>query len=180
MKRFQRLLRFSEKHIYNNFHISKGIYEVSDQCAIDLLIGAIKLESLIVVSISTFSVLPMYSLLVKKEYDLPVPIVLPFTEPETPRGFWMNMPHQMMYCVFGLLAIALIELVTCILKNTVAASSSIICQMFKDLDKNLHSPDKFEIEQIKMFYNNLKQVQDFDRFQLNLFFVCLIIITKIQ
>lgn len=62
-----------------------------------------------------------------------IPILFPFSDLESVNGIIVNILNQMFIAVVGISAVISIEIVTCILKNSVYTIAAIIC----------HSIDRF-------------------------------------
>lgn len=135
-----------------------------DNCAINLTVDTALFQLLLVGSMTFLVVSPIYSFFVLHEYELPIPIVLPFVDPDAPSGFKINLVNQITFAVFGSIVVVSFEFLICMLKNSVIVTVAAINCQIEELDESLTSNDRMNIEQIKRFHNVLVQIQDFDRY----------------
>lgn len=71
-------------------------------------------------------IVPIYEIVFKKEYVNIVPIILPFLDPQSKKGFYANLINQLVFGFYGVFACLGIELITCALKNSLSVTASVI------------------------------------------------------
>lgn len=133
--------------------------------AISLLIGSIKIFSLIFLANVFACVGALFKIFVKNEKELIIPVILPFIDPDTDEGFFINFLSLVPSCAIGVILIPATELLTCVLKNSVSVAAAIIensLQEFGDLLKDRNP--QFSAENSKRFRNIAMQIMDYNRF----------------
>lgn len=78
---------------------------------------------------------PIYKTFIKNEKELIVPVILPFNDPETENGFYINYANQGITCGIGVIMISASEILTCLLKNSVALTAAVIENLLKHWQK---------------------------------------------
>lgn len=161
--RYQRIYWFAGDFVYPNLKNTSKNYAVCDRMAVLLLIRSLQISSLVLVSLFLMYCVPLYKILILKENDMVVPILVPFVDPETTFGFLVNLLNQLTFCFYGVHAMFGIELVTCEVKNTFSVSAAVIkndLEMFADGFKGCK---EFSIRFDGQFKNILIKILDFDR-----------------
>lgn len=88
--------------------------------------------------------------------------VLPFTDPTTDLGFYINFVHQIVTLTIAFPGLFGIELVFCIVRNAIAVNAALITDSIQTLDENLRRDPTFSIERAWELRNLIVKVQDFD------------------
>lgn len=170
--RFQKLIFFAGDKIYTEHGQSNANYiKVTDESAIQLFMNTAKIIGMITVSMTIFCIFPIYAFIYRNEIQFPVPVLIPFTTLDTKIGLLVNVLNQAFTCLIGITGNYGIEIIACILKNTVWASASTICYSLDELTELLHEPEQREKKIMKTKYqlrNTLVQIQDFDRYILEI------------
>lgn len=162
--KFQSLLRFAGERIYTDDKSNGKYHRVVDQSAVQLLKETIKTLSLVSGSLAIFCFFPLYSIIFKNDLQFPLPVILPFTTLDTYNGLFVNVLNQFFICLLGFTGNCGIEIIACILKNTIWASAVPIRYEFDELTNELHELESAECVEIKFRLRNiLVQIQDFDR-----------------
>lgn len=155
---------YASKNVYANSNISQSNYKVCDRMATDLLLSSIKVTLLTYFSLILISLVPMYKLLFTNEREMIVPVILPFIDPDTVTGFYINLTNQLFTCFCGLIIIPGCEVISCILKNNCLSIAAVIengLTEFKDL---LINEKKFCDKHAYQFRNIILQILDFDKY----------------
>lgn len=168
-KQYYRLYNFSGDNIYANNENTPKNHKICDDQVIDLLAHSIKIVSLIIISLILMYCVPLFNILIRNQYDVIIPIILPFIDPQTKTGFYANLVNQLTFCFYGLVAITGIEMITCMLKNTILATSAIIDNELYEFEKLLKfKHDTFSPRLTWQFRNILVKIIDFNRLITNL------------
>lgn len=164
-KTFQSLIFFAIEKIYTDInHDSNCNYiRLCDESAIKLLKSTTKTIGIICVSMSLYIFFPIYMFITSNDIQLPIPVLLPFTDIKSIKGMIMNILNQLFIGLIGIAGNVGIEIITCILKNTVWASTVVICHSideFSNITVNFESKESINCH----FRNILIQVQDLHRY----------------
>lgn len=162
-EQYKRLYNFAGNCLYANSQNSAKTHEVCDKMAIDLLDGTIKITLLIFLSIEITCCAPLYKIFFTEEKEMIIPVILPFVDPDTQNGFYINLANQLVTCVYGVIIIPGTEMVTCILKNTISASAAIIENVLLEFEEMLQKSTEFSSKRSWQFQNMILQIMDFDR-----------------
>lgn len=127
--------------------------------AIELVTGTSKVLLLLAFSFGFITSAPLYKNLFTDEKEMIIPVILPFIDPETENGFSVNLISQLFCIAFGSIIIPAIEIVTCVLKNTVSTSAAIIENSLLVFKGCLKSDGNLNWE----FRNTIMKILDFNR-----------------
>lgn len=178
-KEYRRLYNFAGHFIYANSKSSLRNHSVCDRMAIDLLFSSLKTNTLLVFSISLSVCVPMYKMFYTDEREMFIPVILPFVDPDTENGFYLNLASQLITASFGAIAIPAIELVTCVLKNNVLATAAVVNNSILELKNQMESDGLFTMDRMWKFRNIILKTLDFDRFVQIFGFILLFLDQKI-
>lgn len=163
-KHLQGFVFFAGDNIYTDIYegSNPNYIRVCDQSAIKLLTTILKtcvLFNLVVVCL----VPPFY---LSNEIQLPVPVLVPFTDLESSMGIIINLCNQCYIIPYASIALLGIEITNCLVKNAIWAVAVAICFSVDELTaafKDRTSASK----RLNNFYfrNMLIQVQDLDRYE---------------
>lgn len=162
-KKYRYLYNFAGDYLYVSSKTPSSNNEVCNQMAIYLVTSTLKVLLLIVVSFSFIIVAPTYKNLFTDDKEMIIPVILPFIDPETDRGFYLNVASQLVISVFGAIPISGIEIVTCVLKNTVSLSTALIGNSLLEFKDCLELDNKFTYERMCQFRNIIVKISDFNR-----------------
>lgn len=107
---------------------------------------------------------PLYKIFFTDEYEMIIPVVLPFIDPETKYGFYINLGNQLVSCAYGLIIIPGTELMTCVLKNTISVTAAVIQNSLLEFDNLVQQNEAFSMEYAQGFQNIILKILDFDKF----------------
>lgn len=161
--RFYQIYNFAGDFIYTNNENTLNHQKVCDKQVVDLLMDSIKIVLLIILSLFFMYCVPLYNILIKNEYDVIIPNILPFVDPQTKTGFLANLANQLIFCFYGVIALTGIELITCVMKSGILATAAVIKNEFCELDEILQQNEKFSSNFTWQFRNILVKILDFDR-----------------
>lgn len=164
-KQYRYLYQFASNFLYANSETSKSKYSVCNRMAIDLVTSTSKVLVLIAFSFSFITCGPTYKNLFTDEREMIIPVILPFIDPETEMGFYINLISQLICLALGSLGIPSIEVITCILRNTISLSTAIIEDSLNELKNSLERDGNFSIEHAWQFRNIIIKILDFNRFK---------------
>lgn len=94
---------------------------VCNESAIKLLKSTALTIAIIIITLNIYLGFPVYSTLFAGEFQLPVAVYFSFTDYSTTYGIVINIVNNLFICIVGLLGLIGIEIITCMLKNTVWA-----------------------------------------------------------
>lgn len=101
-KLYTRAYNFSGNYVYANYKkTTPGNRIVCDKMAILLVTRSAKIGLLMVLSLTLMYCVPLYNILIKREFDTIIPIILPFVDPKSKIGFCANMTNQLTFCVYA-------------------------------------------------------------------------------
>lgn len=126
-----------------------------------------KLVMTMVFSLTVFALYPTYGFFVLKEKVLVMNIILPFLDPSTTRGFYINSAHLLFVSFFGILGNIGIELINCIIINNLNVGVDIVSFACNKLNSNLKAIKSYSVNLKRQFRNIFVQVQDLDRCVIN-------------
>lgn len=167
-KVYQSLAFFGGNKIYTNVdqQSNTGYIQVCDQSAIKLLKSTLTTLGIVIGSMNVYLGFPMYSYTFKHELQLPIPVLLPYTNDETPRGLLLNFANQVFVALVGLGGNIGIEIITCILKNNMVAGTAAIGHSVGEFTEMIKkSKEDLTMRRVMdyQFRNILIQLQDLDR-----------------
>lgn len=99
------MYNYSGKYIYANSGITARNYQICEKLANDLISGSIKICVLLAIAIDLSICAPLNKLTFKHEKELIIPVILPFINPDTDFGFYMNLGNQLVICLYGAIII---------------------------------------------------------------------------
>lgn len=169
---YQSLMFFAGNKIYTDFHrnSNRRYIHVCNQSAMKLLKNTLATLAIIVGSMNVYVSIPVMAAIKANQVPLPIPILVPFTTYDTNLGIIVNLSNQMFTASVGLAGNLGIEVITCILKNTVWVSTVVVGHSIDEYAKVIEENDpKTKLHSNQYFRNILVQVQDLDRYVLNLF-----------
>lgn len=138
---------------------------ICEQSAIILLLDTIKMLGVINVSSAIIPIFSLIALIMYGEIQLSVPVLFPFTDLETIEGFTINLVNQLFIGIVGLAGSIGIEILTCVLKDSVWITTAAISYAVDEISEKIEDPVLIpsEICIDNYFRNILAQVQDFER-----------------
>lgn len=99
--KLRRLYHFGAHNVYANSDISPKNRAVCDNMAIYLMTCTIRVNLMVFFSYSFLIWAPLYKNLYTDEHEMMLPIILPFTDPETDTGFTINLINQLISVLMG-------------------------------------------------------------------------------
>lgn len=163
-KMYQSLVFFGGEKIYKDQGFNLNYNRVCDRSAIKLLKDAGITLGIIVGSMNVYLGFPVFSYLFQHELNLPIPVLLPFTDEESSQGLLLNFFNQIFVALIGLSGNIGVEIITCILKNNVWAATAAIGYYVDEYSEIIDGTEEKLIRMMDLKYRNiLIQVQDLDR-----------------
>lgn len=163
-KQYKRLYNFAGEFIYANSGTSSKNHRVCNRMAIYLLSGSIKISLLMLFSVSLCVFPPLYKIFFTEKNEMIIPVILPYIDPDTKKGFYINLANQMVTCVYGTVIIPATELITCVLKNTVTSTAAIIENSLQEFEDSLQHTTIFSNKHALQFQNLILKMIDFDKY----------------
>lgn len=75
--------------------------------------------------------------------EMTIPVILPFVDPDTKNGFFINLTSQLVTCAFGIIIIPVGEQVTVVIKNNILAAAAMIDSDITTLKKSLELDEEY-------------------------------------
>lgn len=162
--RLQGLFCFSCDQMYKSHRATSNYTEICNENVNRLFRSALEDISLIVVSTVLLEAIPVYKVLLQHERMLLLPYFLPFTNPETKKGYYINQLHQMALGLIGYTTFFGTELAFQIIKNTTWFQVNAISYDLDNLNQSFNNQfDEFELKM--QFRNILLKVADNDSYR---------------
>lgn len=125
--------------------------------------SSIRVNLLMALSLSMTICVPLTRTLFTHEKEMILPVILPFIDPDTEKGFAINYVDQMITCIFGSCVLPATELMTCVLKNNAFAAAALIKDALNELTIRAKTEDDASEEFVHEFRNIILMILDFDR-----------------
>lgn len=155
---------FSGHFIYAISGSSGWRHVVCTRMVNQLIFDCIRISVLVAISLLLTFAYPLFLIVFFGQKHVLVPVILPFVDPYTDQGFYINLIHQINFGIFGSFAILGIEMTTCVNKNATMVAADYIQSNLEELENNLKNDSEFTIQRAQEFRNIIVQVQDFHRF----------------
>lgn len=162
-KTFQKLLFFGTDYIYQDSYENEKLKRLHSKSASVFIKSTMGIMFNIVFSASGFACYPMYLFWFKNERPMTIPIILPFTHPETTLGYYENIANQLVINVTGFFGNIGLECLTAFLINNVFVAVETLCFEMEEFAVGLKSGKIADMEKKLRLRNFLVQVQDIDR-----------------
>lgn len=162
-RKFRSLYNFGANFIYANSNTSRKNYVAYDKMAVNLVTSSIRVNLLVLLSYMMAVCVPMTKTLFTDENEMILPVILPFIDPDTDSGFFINYADQVITCMFGSCVIPGTELLTCVLKNNVMAAAIAIENSIIELKVRMMMNQDFTQEFVNEFRNIILRILDYDR-----------------
>lgn len=132
--------------------------------AFNLLICVIRVTLLQITSLLLVSIVPMYNILFTDDKEMIIPVILPFIDPNTTNGFYLNVANQLVISGFGAFIVPGSELVSCITSNNLTVTAHMINNSLIEFNELLNEQQKFTKKHMEQFEKIVKQISDFHGF----------------
>lgn len=167
-KRFQNLTLFAGEYIYRDDYETKAHSELSHKSAIHLMRSSVKVVLVVIVGLIGFLAVPFYEFFIMNQHPMPIPIYLPFVDHKTNSGYYINIAHQVTFGTVGINAALAIEIMNCLLKNSIYAAKESAIFSMDVLETLLKQDSTFSSNKKAEFKNVIVKIQDLDRFLIEL------------
>ena len=101
-EQYHRMYNFAGDFIYTNMKRTSKTYNVCNEMANDLIADSIKINTLVFIALDLACIGPLYKIFVQNEKELILPVILPFIDPDTEHGFYVNFVCQLVTCLIGM------------------------------------------------------------------------------
>lgn len=162
--KYRQMYNFAGEYIYAKNDGSPKHRYVCDRMAIDLVMSSLRVNCLLILSFQFIVILPIYKSLFTDQKEYPIPVILPFIDPETETAYYISLVTQYASSLFGAVIIPASELVVCVMKNTVTAMAAVIANNFEEFQNELNIDKSFTAHRVWKFRNIILQIMDFNRF----------------
>lgn len=109
----------------------------------------------------TYSIYPFYLFVMKGEHPNLIPIVLPYTDPDTNWGYYINLANQAIIAAAGITGNFAIEIGVLALTNNLWAASDVINYDLNEIVLGFKRGETKEVRSAKL-RNIFVQIQDVD------------------
>lgn len=109
-----------------------------------------------------YAIYPFYLYLAEGSHPMPIPIILPFTDPETNTGYYLSLANQGFIMCLGIIGNFAIEIATTLTTNGMWAASDIINYRLNELGIGATRGEAESVRKAKL-RNILIQIQDLER-----------------
>lgn len=158
------MFSFAGKYIYAKCNSSRSRYNTCNRMADQLIKDSIRTGTMVTLSMMLFVAVPMFLVIFLRQQHMIMPIILPFTDPESDDGFYLNFMHHIFFGTLGPCAIVGIEMCTCVNINAAMTAAAVIRTDLEDLELALHTNAKFTPERAQQFRNIIIEITDFHRY----------------
>lgn len=152
------------KHIYPLSGISSENQTLCDKSAKNLLISAIRVTFLQLFSLALTAFTALYKIFFTDDYELIVPVILPFVNPDTQQGFYFNLANQFIIFCGGIFIVPGKELVSCVVANNLTTMAHVINKALLEFNETLEKDQQFSKKHVPQLGNIVSQIMDFNRF----------------
>lgn len=159
--RARALYNFAGDYIFVNSNVSAKTSEVCDRLAIDFIKHIVIVMVILGAAFSVGGFQPALKTFLSDERILFIPIVMPFTDPNTPNGFYLNLVHQMAGGALGIIGIFVVEMVTCVVRNTSITIAAVIVNSISEFIDLLKINNRFPRKNKWHFRNIIQKLLDF-------------------
>lgn len=163
---FRSFSYFAGEKVYTDFNEASPSYtKVIDASAVKLLTSTLTTVAIIVLSMIIYLLFPVVAYIRSNELHLPIPILVPFTDLETKNGIIINLSNQSSIAVMIIVGNIGIEMITCMMKNSVWAIIVAICHTIDQVSEMYRNPQTNSSNVVHCCIRNLSiQVRDLDRY----------------
>lgn len=161
--RIRSIALFSAGRIFVDRVPSTDYERKLDDHAVKLTYQLIVTVILVTTSFSFALIGPIYAYIVDGTHALPTGVILPFVDPETGRGFAINLTIQLAVSSFGLVAIICLEILTCIINLTYCTMADMVCFNMRKFSDGLRQ-GTFSYQNKLELRNVFVQLQDLEAF----------------
>lgn len=164
VKRLGALLNLAKNKIYKDFDAPSRYTAVCNESADRLFKTAAQDIGVIVLSMIVVTGIPVYQQLFLHEHAPILPFFLPFSNPDTVFGFYINHGNHLFFGLLGYPAFLGFELVIQMLKNTTWAQTTVISYNLEELQSANDNPSVNDVELAKRIREIMAEISDSDNF----------------
>lgn len=164
VKSLQALLNMTKTKIYKDFDEPAEYTAVCNKSVDRLFTSAAQDIGVIVVSMIVVTGIPMYQQVILHEHAPILPFFLPFTNPDTVFGFYINHVNHLFFGLLGYPAFLGFELVVQLLKNATWAQTTVISYNLDELQSANEKPTVKDVELSRRVREIMAEFCDADNF----------------
>lgn len=161
--RFRILCTFAGNYLYTKRLPKTGYERKADELATKLITHTIVSIICVFATYVVKVIGPMYVLVVRGEYAIPTGVIVPFVDPDTLRGYIINMAIQSTVTGIAFISIICVEIMSSMIINTFTAMADLVCFNMQEFSDNLR-PSSFSYRNELEFRNILVQLQDLEAY----------------
>lgn len=87
---------------------------------------------------------------------------MPLADPETQNGFYLNIANQPAICSIGIVAVPVIELITCFMVNNISVAAAVIENSLLEFASLIEKNHQLSADRKSKFRNIIVKIMDFD------------------
>lgn len=129
--------------------------------AIDLLFSVVRVTLLQLLSLALLTFVSLFKTFFTDDKELMVPVILPFIDPGTRNGFYVNFASQLPILCFAAFIVVGSELVSCIIGNSVKVLAHVTKNNLIELSDLLQKDKRFTRKHMIRYRNITLQILDF-------------------
>lgn len=159
--RLRAIYNFVGDYIFNNSNVSAKTYEVCDRMAIGMVKTTVTVILILATGFSAGGFQPLMETLFSDDRILFVPVIIPCTDPNTANGFYINLGHQIVAGIFGFVIVGVVEIATCVFRNTFVTIAAVIENSILEFNDRLKEHQRFSLKMTLRFRNIIQKILDF-------------------
>lgn len=161
--RYRAIILFAGRSIFKDCRPSTDYERKLDEHAMKMITHPILTTLILTASVGLIMVGQAYAYIVDGVYALPTGLIVPFVDPNTDRGFAINLIVQSATAFTVSLSIIATEAIACIINNTFIVMADMVCFNMRKFSDNLRQ--KSFTHQNKMELRNIfVQLQDMEAY----------------
>lgn len=167
------LYNFVGEYIFAKSPVSTRTYAIFDRMAIGIVKNTAK--ALLIFSF-TFSITVIQSVLETfywNERMLIVPVILPFIDPDSSKGFYINLVFQIIVGFPSIVVVIASEIVICVVRNVFITIAALTEDSISEFMTVMESNEKFSHHENMQFRSFIQKILEVYRFVIYLFIACL-------
>lgn len=134
-----------------------------DQHAMKLIKISISTTIFVGFSFSLILIGPIYVFVAHGEYGNPTGVIMPYVNPDTGRGFAVNLTIQFGVAAFASIGLISTEILSCMINNTYTVMTDMLCFNMRGFSDGLH-PVTFSDQSKIAMRNIFVQLQDLEAY----------------
>lgn len=144
-------------------NVSRSHRKLCDKMANQFLLNTSKTFLWLNISFTILVFIPIIVILSGNKDMMIIPIVIPFFEPNSIFGYYINLSNQLVFCFLGAFSTLGIETTTCMLKSYMETAAAVIQLEMEELSEHLQQNSTFTKKRTIEFRDIIVKIQNFDK-----------------